>query len=50
MVIFLQHYTSYECLRVPSVRVANRLADPQGQQSLVAGVSQRVDGLREHAS
>lgn len=37
-------------LRVPGVWVADWLADPQGEQSLVAGVSQRVDGLREHAS
>lgn len=36
-------------LRVPSVRVADRLANPQGEQGLVAGVSQRVDGLGEHA-
>lgn len=32
-----------------SVRVADRLADSQGEQSLVAGVGQRVDGLGEHA-
>lgn len=37
------------CLRVPSIRVADRLADPQGEEALVAGVCQRVDGLREHA-
>lgn len=37
------------CLRVPSIGVADRLADPQGEQSLVAGVGQGVDGLREHA-
>lgn len=35
---------------MPSIRVADRLADPQGKQSLVAGVGQRVDGLGEHAS
>ena len=38
------------CLRVPSVRVADRLADSQGKQALVAGVCQRVNGLGEHAS
>ena len=32
-----------------SVGVADRLADPQGQQGLVAGVGQGVDGFREHA-
>lgn len=32
-----------------SIGVADRLADPQGEQGLVAGVRQRVDGLREHA-
>ena len=32
------------------VRVADRLADPQGEQSLVAGVGQGVDRLGEHAS
>lgn len=37
------------CLRVPSIRVADRLADPQCEQGLVAGVCQRVNGLREHA-
>lgn len=37
------------CLRVPSIRVADRLADPQGEQGLVAGVRQRMDGLGEHA-
>lgn len=31
------------------VRVADRLADSQGEQTLVAGVGQRVDGLGEHA-
>lgn len=31
------------------IRVADRLADPQSQEGLVAGVGQRVDGLREHA-
>lgn len=36
-------------LRVHSIRVADRLADPQGEQSLVAGVGQGVDGLGEHA-
>lgn len=36
-------------LRVHSVWVADRLADSQGEQSLVAGVSQWVDGLWEHA-
>lgn len=36
-------------LRVPSIRVADRLANPQGEQGLVAGVRQRVDGLGEHA-
>lgn len=33
-----------------SIGVADRLADPQGKQRLVAGVSQRMDGLGEHAS
>lgn len=41
--------TSRWCLRVASVRVADRLADSQGEESLVAGVGQRVDGLWEHA-
>lgn len=32
-----------------SVRVADRLADSQGQKSLVAGVGKGVDGFGEHA-
>ena len=36
-------------LRMHGVRVADRLADPQGQQGLVAGVGQGVYGFREHA-
>lgn len=34
---------------MPGVRIADRLADAHGEQSLVAGVGQRVDGLWEHA-
>ncbi len=37
------------CLRVAGVRVADRLADSQREQSLVAGVGQWMNGLREHA-
>lgn len=48
--LFLQQYRQMWCLRVPSIGVADRLADSNGQQCLVAGVSQGVDGLREHAS
>lgn len=47
---FLNSILRCGCLRVPSIRVADRLADSQGEQSLVAGVGQRVDGLGEHAS
>ena len=43
------HTSELWCLRVSGIGVADRLADPQGEQSLVAGVGQRVDGLGEHA-
>lgn len=47
---FFNYIVSCGCLRMARVGVADRLADPQREQSLVAGVSQGVDRLGEHAS
>lgn len=45
-----QNMEQERSLRVHGIRVADRLADSQSEQRLVAGVRQRVDCFREHAS